>query len=85
MAGRRQQVRRTADRYRREGDEVFINPPPEQVPAGLEWLRGDLFAHRGEEQVLVIVQGDVAQFLLRCRFFEATVQRERRDDNTGRS
>lgn len=58
VTSKRQQLQRIAERYRSEGYEVWLDPAPELMPARLGWLRGDLIAQRGDEHVLVLVDGE---------------------------
>lgn len=49
-------VDRVAERYRRQGYDVLIEPVGEQRPAFLSEFRPDLIARRGEESVVVEVK-----------------------------
>ena len=50
MCGRQQQAQQIAERYRRPGYAVSVDPAIEQMPVELAWLHVDLIAERGDEQ-----------------------------------
>jgi hypothetical protein len=58
MTSRHDHMRDIAQRYRHAGFEVCIEPPGTAMPPRLSWLQGDLIARRGNERVLVLIEGD---------------------------
>jgi hypothetical protein len=60
-SARHQHLERIADRYRRAGYHVTINPPATAMPPPLSWLQGDLIAETGNDHILILVDGHDAQ------------------------
>lgn len=65
-------MQRIAERYRRARYDVWIEPPGSSMPPRLSWLQGDLIAQRGNEQVLVLIEGDDEQLQLLADVIEHT-------------
>jgi len=59
MTKRQQKLQRIAQQYQGEGYEVAVDPRPHHMPERLAWLRADLVAQRGDEHVLVLIEGTV--------------------------
>ena len=65
MSSRQQQVRQIAEKYRRHGYAVSVDPAFERMPVELAWLHVDLIAERGAEHVLILIgpEDDRVRFL----------------------
>jgi REase_AHJR-like len=72
MTSRHDHVREIAQRYRHAGFDVCIEPTGTAMPPRLSWLQGDLIAQRGNQRVLVLIDGADEQLRLLADVVEHT-------------